>query len=180
MTLPTATHPIISLVRTHQQRAYAMAIRMLKNPAEAEDAVQEAYLKAYSSYNSFRGDAHITTWFFRIVYTTCLNILKQNRRHKEILDIDIDTEEIPQQYELLEAIDDERVLTLIRKVMDEMPAVQAVVVQLFFVQQCSYQEIVTITGSPLGTVKTRINRGRRMLQEAIRKQFPELIPEYLL
>lgn len=144
-----------------------MARRMLKNDDDACDAVQESFLRPHKSLNTFRGDASLGTWFYRIVYTTCLNILRKQRRLPVHETLNEDESSVWIEPEIFDTIDKITIDEILRKEMSMMPSLYAVVMDLFYVQECSYEQIVKITGMPLGTVKTRLNRGRSWLREAI-------------
>lgn len=162
------------LVDRYKNKALSLAVRLLKNEHDAEDALQESFIKAYTALASFRHDASFATWFYRIVYTTCLNVLKKQRRRQSLIELedehmvgslaDYDTS----------VLNVEAVERTISEELASMPSLYAAVMDLFYVQERSYDDIVVITGLPLGTVKTRLNRGRHALRRALLKKIPDL------
>ncbi|MCX6139865.1 MAG: sigma-70 family RNA polymerase sigma factor [Candidatus Kapabacteria bacterium] len=162
------------LVAAYQQKALSLAERLLQNRYEAEDLVQDAFVKAYTSLASFRGGSSFATWFYRIVYTTCLNALQKQRRmpREELLDGESALTWI--EPKIFDEIDNNVIERVLREEMGLMPPLYAVVMELFYGEECSYEQIVKITGMPIGTVKTRLNRGRLLLRTALLKRCPDL------
>src|SRR5688572_12030638 len=76
------------LVDRYKDKALSLTVRILKSEHEAEDALQEAFVKAYTSIATFRYESKFATWFYRIVYTTCLNILKKRSRTQPLSEFD--------------------------------------------------------------------------------------------
>lgn len=162
------------LVGQHQRRALSLAERMLQDSEEARDAVQDAFVKAYRSLAKFNRDSSFSTWFYRIVYTTCLNVLEKRKRtpiHDEFDDEMGSAWIEPTVFKSMEAT---MVDEAIAEEMKRMDPMYSTVLELFYVDDRSYEEIVTITGMPLGTVKTRLNRGRNQLRKALLKRCPDL------
>jgi RNA polymerase sigma-70 factor (ECF subfamily) len=152
---------------THLGAAYNLARWLMRDKTEAEDAVQEAYLRAISHFASFRsGDGR--AWLLTIVRNCCFNRLRQ--RGASGLNTDFDEAvhsfggQTPNpETELLQA---ERT-KLVRKSLDELPATYREVIVLREMEQLSYREIANIAGVPLGTVMSRLNRARQHLHQAI-------------
>lgn len=164
-------------VDTYRVKAFSMARRMLKNDEDARDAVQESFVRAFRNMHRFRGDASIGTWFYRIVYTTCLNILRSQHRIPLHESLNENEPSVWIEPEIFDTIDKDTIESVLREEMSAMPALYAVVIDLFYVQECSYEQIVRVTGMPLGTVKTRLNRGRLMLRDAIRLRLEPTLSE---
>jgi RNA polymerase sigma-70 factor (ECF subfamily) len=161
------------LVSQYQRKALSLAGRMMQDSEEARDLVQDAFVKAYRSLGSFKQDSTFSTWFYRIVYTTCLNALDKRKRTPVHDVIDEETSPVwvnPRVYVDLERqqIDD-----VLHEELRNMPSAYSTVMELFYIDDFSYEEIVNITGLPLGTVKTRLNRGRTQLREALLKRLPD-------
>ncbi len=167
------THVFAVLVSQYQRKALSLAERMMQDSEEARDLVQDAFVKAYRSLGSFKQDSTFSTWFYRIVYTTCLNALDRRKRTPVHDVIDEETSPVwvnPRVYVDLERqqIDD-----VLHEELRNMPSAYSTVMELFYIDDFSYEEIVNITGLPLGTVKTRLNRGRTQLREALLKRLPD-------
>lgn len=162
------------LVDRYKDKALSLSLRLVKNPLDAEDALQEAFVKAYTAMSTFRHDASYATWFYRIVYTTCLNVLKKQSRTQPLTQLDEDDLAGDVGNFDLTALDSAVVEQTIKQELSAMPPLYSAIMDLFYVQERSYDEIVMITGLPLGTVKTRLNRGRHALQKVLLQRIPDL------
>ena len=159
------------LVDRHKARALTLAVRMLRSTEEAEEAVQDAFVRAYHSLSAFEGRASFATWLYRIVYNVCSTALRK-KRPAEARSIEARTDDgfpEPQDTDAgPEAMaESEELRGIISEAIDALPSNYSVIVSLFFLQERSYEEIVDITGLPLGTVKVRLFRARAMLRSEI-------------
>ncbi len=157
---------------------YSAALRMTRNRADAEDLVQETYLKAYRAYGSFKAGTNLKAWLYRILTNTFINAYRSKRRHPD----ETELEEVEDFYlyrrlggleaaaagrsaedEVLESFTDEDV----KQAIESLPENFRITVLLSDVEGFSYKEIAEITGVPIGTVMSRLHRGRRALQKAL-------------
>ena len=168
---PNAFRP---LVDAYQKKAYGLALKMLKRDDVAQDAVQEAFVRAFKGLPTFQFGSTFATWFYRIVYTTCLNVLRAERRLPVLEEYTDDSEAAWFEPEIFEAMDRETIEEILAEELAQMSAMYAAVLDLFYIKECSYAEIVRVTGMPLGTIKTRLNRGRALLRTAVIARMPEL------
>ena len=158
------------LVRSHQQFAYNVALRAVNNNQDAEDIVQEAFVKAWKSISRFRLDARFGTWLYRIVINLCYNQLPRLRKEPEMLDEDHegqwnkDNEPIGDPAGSLEQ---KEILELVQRQIQILPGQYQIMLLLRYQESCSYAEISEIMDLPLGTVKTGIFRARKRLKEAV-------------
>lgn len=164
------------LVRRHQPKAMTLALRMLKSREDAEEALQDAFLRVFRSLDSFAGTSNFSTWFYRIVYNVCASALEK-RGTAIFSSLDDDEEMLPALHYSStnsspeEIYDDRETESIIHKEIERLPVEYASVLTLFFVQQLRYDEITSVTGMPIGTVKTRLFRGRIMLREALKSSY---------
>ncbi|MEX1140582.1 MAG: sigma-70 family RNA polymerase sigma factor [Bacteroidota bacterium] len=165
------------LVDRHKDKAMTLAMRMLKDREEAEEAVQDAFLRAFNALGRFEWKSSFGTWFYRIVYNVCSTAL--SRRGTD-LTISLQGEEDDSTMDLRDSdptpemsLESEEMARIIRQEIDLLPASYSSVVTLFFLQELSYAEIVEITGMPLGTVKARLFRARTILKKAILRRTNE-------
>ncbi len=157
-----------ALVAAHQQFVYNLAWRALGDTVEAEDAAQEAFVRAWLALPNFRGQAQFRTWLYRIVTNLCCNRLPRLRRdltalgEGEVLDV-------PDEQPGLEAglVAGER-RAFLHQQIESLPESYRVLVLLRFQQGLPYEEIATVLSLPLGTVKTGLHRARARLREALR------------
>jgi RNA polymerase sigma-70 factor (ECF subfamily) len=159
------------LVDRHKDKAMTLALRMLKNREEAEEAVQDAFLRAFNALGRFEWKSSFATWFYRIVFNVCSTIL--GRRGEETV-VSLQDDEHTPSMELRDptptpdmSFESAEFRRVIREEIETLPASYAFVVTLFFLQELSYDEIVEVTGMPLGTVKARLFRARTMLKDAL-------------
>ncbi len=170
------------LVEHYQNRLYALAYRMLGDPEAAADATQDAFLAVYRNIRRYRGGSFIA-WLLRIATNACYDQLRARKRRPQIsLDaVETDADEAPRQFTDSGESPDERILRdeLAREIerrLQELPDDQRLAVILSDIQGYSYDEIAAATGWPLGTVKSRLSRGRTHLRDALRAG--ELLPAY--
>ena len=157
---------------------YSAALRMTRNPADAEDLVQETYLKAYRSFAGFEQGTNLKAWLYRILTNTFINAYRAKKRRPEMTDVD-DVEDLylyhrlggleaaaagrSAEEEVLERFTDDEV----KAALEALPEQFRMAVLLADVEGFSYKEIAEILDIPIGTVMSRLHRGRRALQKAL-------------
>lgn len=168
------------LVMLYQSMVYNLAYRILGDPEAAADATQDAFLSAYKAMPKFRGGS-FKAWLLRIVTNACYDQLrvKQRRPADSLDDLPVEQDHVRYLRDPSEQPDEfveRRELNgLIQRGIESLPAEQRVVVVLSDVQGMSYQEIAEIAGLSLGTVKSRLSRGRTKLRDYLQRQ-GELLP----
>jgi RNA polymerase sigma-70 factor (ECF subfamily) len=157
---------------------YSAALRMTRNPADAEDLVQETYLKAYRAFGSFKEGTNLKAWLYRILTNTFINSYRARKRRPEQTDID-DVEDLYLYRRLggLEAVAagrsaEEEVLEHftegdVKAAVEALPEQFRMAVLLADVEGFSYKEIADILDIPIGTVMSRLHRGRKSLQKTL-------------
>lgn len=151
---------IDELVSEHRPTIVRTSLGLLADPAAAEDVAQEVILRMQASLAGFRGDAELSTWLYRVTLNACRDQLRRVRRQGEHVEIS----EAPNATELrLEPMSDERVdidraRQAVREAIERLPADQREVVLLRFVEDLPYAEIARVTGTPQGTVASRVFR----------------------
>jgi len=163
------------LISPYMQKAYETAYRMSGNHADAEDIAQEALIKAYRSLASFDGRSAFSTWLYRIISNTAIDIARsRNRRPTSPLDSIGDR---PDPYPDGNPADCAEAALLqedIQSALLQLPSEQRAVLVMRDIHDYSYQEIAQTLGISVGTVKSRVHRGRAALQQIIRRNFPGL------
>ena len=158
------------LVTAYEKNVFNVALQMVGNREDAQDMAQEAFLKAYNSLDSFRGDSKFSSWLYRIVSNVCLDFKRrQGRRPSSSLTVEDDEGEtleldIADESQSPEALL-ERKLTreAVRRGLQELPDEQRQILLLREIQGMSYEEIGEAMGLEEGTVKSRIFRARKKL-----------------
>jgi RNA polymerase sigma-70 factor (ECF subfamily) len=165
------------LVDRHKDRAMTLAVRMLKDRREAEEALQDSFVRAFRALPAFEWKSSFSTWFYRIVFNVCATRLS-GKKHSSTISIDDDDDrkkiEIPSEDEPVDLRFEMReFIGIVRQEIEKMDEAYSAILTLFFVQEMSYDEIVSVTGLPLGTVKNRLFRARTLLRSAVVKHFSE-------
>lgn len=169
------------LVLHYQDIVYNVAYRIMRDPASADDAAQDAFISAYKALNSFRGGS-FKSWLLRIVTNSCYDELRRRKRRPQssldeiteefespsfLADDDADApEEVQERVELVDAV---------KRCLDDLPDDQRIAAVLCDVEGREYREIAEIMSVSIGTVKSRISRARSKLRDCL-QSFGELLP----
>ena len=158
-------------------QAYGTALRLTGSAADAEDLVQDAALLAHRGFKGFTAGSNFRAWFYRIL----LNRFYSNYRRQRRAGVSVDLDETPELYlyqqaaasgvtpdadtatALVDRLDGE----LVQRALDALPEEFRTVATLYFMQDLPYQEIADMLDVPIGTVRSRLHRARRMLQKAL-------------
>jgi RNA polymerase sigma-70 factor, ECF subfamily len=158
--------------------AYGVALRLTRNPADAEDLVQEAAVKSFCGFHTFQAGTNFKAWFLRILTNNFFKKYQKKKSEPEIIDLEDDAalylynktceaglHEAPDNpgAVLLRKMDAEQIAAA----MANLPLEYRVVAALYFMDEFSYQEIADIMECPVGTVRSRLHRGRRILQKSL-------------
>ena len=160
------------LVRRYQERIYATVYHMTSNHEDANDLVQETFIKAFRALKSFKGDSSFYTWIYRIAVNKTINFLKQrkNRLHMSLNDVDFNAENDPDLVALVSERTPRRDLNLselqekLNSAMLKLSEHHRMVVTLHDIQGLSHEEIGTIMDCNVGTVRSRLFYARQQLQ----------------
>lgn len=163
-----------TLVRENQTRVYNLALRMVGNEEDAFDMSQEAFIKAYNSIGTFRGDSRFSVWLYRLTTNVCLDFLRSRaRRAHGSLTFSDDGEdgkelEIPDERFSPETVAEKKELReAVRRGLDHLPADYRTILILREIEGLSYDEISEALELESGTVKSRIFRARKKLYETL-------------
>ena len=165
----------------HLDSLYSMAIRLVFNKEAAEDLVQETYLKAYRFFDTFQKGTNIKAWLFKILRNTFINKYRKtvnlpseifyedvesvnsNLSYKQKSDSGELTDTLETKYnDLGNLMEDD-----VKHAIDNLPIEYKEAILLSDVEELSYNDIAEITNVPIGTVKSRLNRGRKLLQKSL-------------
>jgi RNA polymerase sigma-70 factor, ECF subfamily len=165
------------LALPHMDAAFNLASWIVRNQADAEDIVQESYLRAFRAFDGFKGP-DFKPWLLAIVRNAAFRWLNNRRRSGNVISIDeafagqsgeepaevqIASDEPTPETQLLGKIDRD----LVRTALDELPPIFREVLVLREIEGLAYREIAEVTGAPIGTVMSRIARGRRELRKTL-------------
>lgn len=160
----------------HTEALYRAALRMTKNESDAQDLIQETMLRAYKNFHRFEEGTNCRAWLFKIMTNTFINIYRSKQKESTSVSFDdvddnflysqlessADTTGDPERDFLAKMIDEDVV-----EAIEQLPEEFRMVVVLAFYEGYAYQEIAEILGIQVGTVKSRLHRGRKMLQKLL-------------
>jgi RNA polymerase sigma-70 factor, ECF subfamily len=168
-----------ALVLKYQHKVVKLVMRYVRNPAEAEDVAQEAFIKAYRALPQFRGDSAFYTWLYRIAINTAKNAVVS--RDRSPIDYDLDLQNSDESYDMQTRLKDAEtpeglVLTdeirgTVNSAIDALPEDLRTAIVLRELEGLSYEEIAAAMGCPVGTVRSRIFRAREAIDRRLREVF---------
>jgi RNA polymerase sigma-70 factor (ECF subfamily) len=167
------------LVRKYQHKVVKLVLRYVRNPAEAEDIAQEAFIKAYRALPQFRGDSAFYTWMYRIAINTAKNSLASRDRSPIAYDLDLtDPEETHSVQTKLQDPDTpegmaltEEIRGIVNSAIEGLPEELKTAIVLRELDGLSYEEIAAAMECPVGTVRSRIFRAREAIDKRLREVF---------
>ena len=172
------------LVLKYQSRLISTAFKFVKDVQIAEDVVQDSFIKAFKALESFREDSSFYTWIYRITVNTSKNFLVSKKRKSELLNSDL-SEEASYEIEPVETYSPEDFLqaTQLKKVItetiDQLGEDTRTALTLRELDGLSYEQIADVVNCPVGTVRSRIFRGREVIDEAISQYKQDNKTKYL-
>lgn len=164
------------LMAAHENKMYAVALRMCGNREDAQDCLQEAMIRVYRAISGFKGQSSFSTWVYRITMNSCLDELRR-RKSRTATSLDAmlengfmpsDESDTPEQSSL--RAEQRRAM---EKAIANLPEDMRSAIVLRDIQGCSYDEIARVLDTNVGTIKSRISRGREKLRSVLMEQ-PEL------
>ena len=167
-----------TLVLKYQHRVLKLVQRFIRDPHQAEDVTQEAFIKAYRALPAFRGDSAFYTWLYRIAINTAKNALVATKRRP--MDYNLDMQD-PEQYDLHAKLKDpdtpegllltEEIRQTVNRAIDELPEDLRTAIVLRELEGLSYEDIARTMDCPVGTVRSRIFRAREAIDRRLSQVF---------
>lgn len=162
------TQAFSELVDSYKNLVYTLAHRMLQNREEAEEVSQDAFIKVFNALKHFKGDSKISTWIYRITYNTCLDRIKQNRKHSMFVDSERleDFAFVDMNNALDKMLDDER-SALLAECLAKLPGKDAGLLTLFYFEGKSLLEMEKILEIPVNSIKVGLFRARKKMAKIL-------------
>ena len=162
------------LVIKYQHRIIQLVNRYVKDPSEAQDVAQEAFIKAYRALGNFRGDSAFYTWLYRIAINTAKNYLVSRSRSNSDYQVDIQDAEVFENAPLLQGMEtperhllNQEIVDTIQEAIDKLPEDMRTAIMLREFEGMSYEEIAEAMDCPVGTVRSRIFRAREAIDNKL-------------
>jgi RNA polymerase sigma-70 factor (ECF subfamily) len=157
------------IVDRYKDKAFSLLRRMLKNEFDAEEVLQDCFLKAYHSLGSFKGESKFSTWFYRIAYNTALTKLSSKKRKIETEMSSLD-DHLNLKNENDNVVSEKEDLTeFIYKLVNRLPERYAAIINLFYLEEMSCEEISKVMNISVSNVKVMLHRSRNVLKDLIMK-----------
>jgi RNA polymerase sigma-70 factor, ECF subfamily len=169
------------LLRTHNQRLFRTARAILRDDAEAEDAVQEGYVKAIRAISGFRAEAKLSTWLTRIVANEALERLRRRKRGAEVIALEAPDEFVaetvaaPQEESPEQSALRAQTRRIVERRIDGLPDAFRAVFVLRVVEEMTVEETAAALGIPEATVRTRLFRARSLLRESLARELDHAV-----
>ena len=155
------TNAFALLVSKYQLRVKSLGKSFFRNETDAEDFVQDVFLKVYTSLDSFRGDAQFSTWLMRIAYNTAINSVKRAKEYLPLNDgFEIEDSSLNPEERQLKKL----TVQAVRETLKEIPEKFAVCLDLYFFYDFSYTDISEMLDLPINTVKSHIFRAKKLMK----------------
>jgi RNA polymerase sigma-70 factor (ECF subfamily) len=157
------------LVDRYKNKAFSLLCNMLKDSMEAEEVLQDAFLKAYYGLKTFKQESKFSTWFYRIVYNTALTRLSAKKRkiEKEMTSIDEELNLSDDTYSV--QTEKKELNKLINELIEKLPPNYASVISMFYLEEMSCEEISEVTNRTVSNVKVLLHRSRNALKDIVLK-----------
>ena len=155
------------LVAKYQQMAFTIAFRILENREEAEEVVQDAFVKMYRALPSFQFSSKFSTWFYKIVYNTAITAHRKQsifESYDDAIATDLTTNEVDSATAILEREDRKEIIA---RVLKKLPADESLLLNLFYLEECSIADISQITELTPSNIKVKLFRGRKHFYETL-------------
>ncbi len=167
-------HHYARLVDRYKDRAFTLALKMLRNREDAEEAAQDAFIRAYNGLNRFEGKARFSTWFYRILYNVCISRIRKRKDEYELLEYDDgngyhgNLQSAAPNY--MPDFETKDMIDFVKKTLNTLPSKYQTILSLFYLQELSHEEIAVVTDLPIGTIKTHLFRARALILERLQKE----------
>ncbi|MFV0419800.1 MAG: RNA polymerase sigma factor [Dysgonomonas sp.] len=155
-------------VDTYQDMAITIAYRVCGNRQDAEDIVQNAFVKAFHNIHTFRSDSKFSTWFYRIVYNTAITETRTSVYNTEFVDYKAtEVNDSYSDFDTMGMVEEKERQEIVNQVMEKMPKDESILLTLYYLEDNSVKDIVSITGLTESNVKVKLHRARKRFADTI-------------
>ena len=157
------------IIDRYKNKAFSLLVRMLKNEMEAEEVLQDCFLKAFNALGKFRQDSKFSTWFYRIVYNTALTRLSAKKRKIETEMSSVDDHlNLKSEYDF-QLSEKKDLSKFVHKIIEQLPVNYASVINMFYLENMSCEEIAEVMDITANNVKVMLYRSRNALKDLLIK-----------
>ncbi len=169
------------LVARYQDFVFSICLRILRNREAAEEAAQDAFLKAYQRLKQFQGDSQFSSWLYTIAYRTALDQARLKKRPVDSTDFQEahPAKQLSTDQKASESVEQTDLRQALEQGIRALKREEAIVITLFYLQEQSIKEIAAITNTTVSNVKTRLHRGRESLRQALKGQLENEIADWI-
>lgn len=174
------TNAYATLIDKYKNMVYSLSLKMLIQKEEAEEAAQDSFIKAYTNLSKFEGKSKFSTWLYKITYRNCLDRIKKNRNQHKLIDInEITVNFIKDAETVLDSIEKEERKKLLKECLNKLDEEERTILWLYYFDEMSLKEIVSITSLSLSNVKVKLHRARKSLLKVVKNNVEsEIISHY--
>ena len=161
------------LVRRYQEKVYWIARRTMGNHEDADDVVQDVFVRVFEKLKHFRGDANFYTWLYRVTVNVSLNALRK-KRIKDILPYDeLFEETLPADNQTDRAMYEQEYQTILEKAIDKLPAKQKAAFMMRYYDEMTYEDMAKVLHTSVGGLKANYFHALKKIQEYVRKEMSQ-------
>ncbi len=157
------------LVERYKVMVYNISLKVVKRPEDAEEIAQDAFIKAYRSLKSFKGDAKFSTWLYRIVWNSSVSYLRSKKRREIEANAGLDKIGVHDHADDKEMDDEEQRIVILKKATDSLPADEQMIITLYYYRETGIDEIARIMNLSVSNVKVKLFRTRKKLRDLVEK-----------
>lgn len=157
------------IVDMHKSFVYTIAFRVLQNAEDAEEAAQDAFIKAYQALTQFQRQSKFTTWLYRIAFNTAISY--KRKRKIEVSGLDFLEDRIEDETDMLKGMKKEEQRVAIEQGLAELSPIDASIITLFYLKEQNLQEISQISGLKVSAIKVKLFRARKKMADALTNKY---------
>lgn len=157
------------LVDMHKGMVYTIALRMLKNPEDAEELAQDIFVKAFKSLDRFKFESKFSTWLYRITYNAAISSLRKKRMETaDIENVQLPESEVLDSYNAISELKNNEQKIYVKQAIEQLRDEDALMITLYYLDENSIDEISVITGFTISNVKVKLHRARKRFYDALK------------